>query len=163
MRKSNWLVLVVAIVASALLLWVWFALGYSHVDSPLDMMLTALWWLVIAVVISAIVWAERHRRQKMLTAFVGNGIVYNPEKGVVRVRAGESEVELLRNVLAGLTFEDDVANLSGSRSTFRWIVRTRHFENNGAVWTGEVVPLRTASSPTRVFQNQAELAAILGQ
>ena len=161
MRKSNWLVLAIAVVVSLVLLGVWFALGFSHVDSPLDMIITAAWWIVIAVVISAIVWAERQRRLKMLTAFVGNGIVYNPEKGVVRVRPGETEVDLLRSVLAGITFEDEVANLNSSRSTFRWIVRTKHFEDNGAVWNGEVIPLRTTHAPTRPFANQAELAAIL--
>lgn len=34
MRKSNWLVVAIAVVASAILLWVWFTLGFNRVDSP---------------------------------------------------------------------------------------------------------------------------------
>lgn len=162
MRKNNWLVLAVSLVVSVLLLAVWFALGFSRVDSPLDMIITAGWWIVVAVVISAIVWAERRRRQQMLTVFVGNGVVYNPEVGVVRVHEDESEVELMRNILAGLKFNDDVARLAGaSRSTFRWIVHTHRFENNGAIWVGEAIPIRTPGASPRPFNSQEDLTKLL--
>lgn len=162
MRKSNWLVLAAALVASVLLMAVWFALGYDRVDSPLDMIITAGWWIVVAAVISAIVWAERRRRRQMLTAFVGNGIVYNPEKGIVRVQGDESEVDLLRKVLGGLDFRDEIATLTGtSRTTFRWIVHTYRFEDNGALWTGEVLSIRSPNDPARPFNNQEALAALL--
>ena len=43
MRKSNWLVATLAVVASAALLWAWFALGFNHVDDPLDLIVAILW------------------------------------------------------------------------------------------------------------------------
>ena len=79
MRKSNWLVATLAVVASAALLWAWFALGFNHVDDPLDLIVAILWWVVVAAVVGAILWAESKRRQKMRLAFVGEGIIYNPE------------------------------------------------------------------------------------
>ena len=42
MRKSNWLVVAIAAVAAGLMLWAWYALGFNHVDDPLD--------LVVAIV-----------------------------------------------------------------------------------------------------------------
>lgn len=46
MRKSNWLVAVMAALSCAVLLGLWFQLGFNHVDDPLD--------LVIAIVLSLI-------------------------------------------------------------------------------------------------------------
>jgi lipopolysaccharide export LptBFGC system permease protein LptF len=59
MRKSNWLVATLAVVASAALLWAWFALGFNHVDDPLDLIVAILWWVVVAAVVGAILWAAR--------------------------------------------------------------------------------------------------------
>ncbi|BCS58508.1 hypothetical protein ADLECEL_23930 [Adlercreutzia equolifaciens subsp. celatus] len=37
MRKNNWIVAAIAAVACGVLLWAWFALGFNHVDDPLDL------------------------------------------------------------------------------------------------------------------------------
>lgn len=37
MRKNNWIVTAIAAVACGVLLWAWFALGFNHVDDPLDL------------------------------------------------------------------------------------------------------------------------------
>ncbi|MCI8425843.1 MAG: hypothetical protein HFJ72_09360, partial [Adlercreutzia sp.] len=58
MRKSNWLVTAIAAVAAGVLLWVWFALGFNHVDDPLDLIVAVAWWAVVAAVIGGIYWAE---------------------------------------------------------------------------------------------------------
>ena len=83
-RKSNWIVAAIAAVACGVLLWAWFALGFNHMDDPLD--------LVVAAVVGGIVWAEGKRREKMRLAFIGEGVVYNPEAGLVMPDAGESEL-----------------------------------------------------------------------
>lgn len=162
MRASNWMVIAIALVASFGLLGAWFFLGYHEVDGPIDMLAAALWWLVVAIVIAAIVWAENRRRQKMLTAFVGRGLVYNPERGVLRPVPGESEISLLQRTLSGLTFADEVVPLDmRARTSFRWVVRTRKFARNGGVWEGEVLPAHTPHAQPRPFYNRETLAALL--
>ena len=41
MRKNNWIVTAIAAVACGVLLWAWFALGFNHVDDPLDLVFPA--------------------------------------------------------------------------------------------------------------------------
>ena len=95
MRKNNWIVAAIAAVACGVLLWAWFALGFNHVDDPLDLVVAVVWWLAVAAVVGGIVWAEGKRREKMRLAFIGEGIVYNPEAGLVMPDAGESELAAL--------------------------------------------------------------------
>ena len=61
MRKSNWIVAAIAAVACGALLWAWFALGFNHVDDPLDLIVAIVWWLAVAAVVGGIVWAEGTR------------------------------------------------------------------------------------------------------
>lgn len=49
MKKNNWVFYGIALIASVILLVVWFFLGFNHVDSPLDPALTILWWILILV------------------------------------------------------------------------------------------------------------------
>lgn len=111
MRKNNWIVAAIAAVACGVLLWAWFALGFNHVDDPLDLVVAVVWWLAVAAVVGGIVWAEGKRREKMRLAFIGEGIVYNPEAGLVMPDAGESELAALERTLAGMAFPDEVAAL----------------------------------------------------
>ena len=96
MRKSNWLVAVMAVLSCAVLLGLWFQLGFNHVDDPLDLVIAIVWWVVVAGVIGAIMWAEHRRREKMRLAFVGTGVVYNPERGLVLVEEDDSELDALQ-------------------------------------------------------------------
>ena len=121
MRKNNWIVAAIAAVACGVLLWAWFALGFNHVDDPLDLVVAVVWWLAVAAVVGGIVWAEGKRREKMRLAFIGEGIVYNPEAGLVMPDAGESELAALERTLAGMAFPDEVAALDERvRPAFRW-------------------------------------------
>ena len=45
MRKSNYLVLGAAAVVAALLLVLWYHLGFNRIDSPLDLVLAIVWWV----------------------------------------------------------------------------------------------------------------------
>ena len=31
-------------------MWAWFALGFNHVDDPLDLVVAIVWWLAVAAV-----------------------------------------------------------------------------------------------------------------
>ncbi len=162
MRKSNWLVVAIAAVAAGLMLWAWYALGFNHVDDPLDLVVAIVWWLVVAAVVAAIVWAEGKRREKMRLAFVGEGIVYNPESGLVMPDAGETEISALERTLAGMAFPDEVTKLDERvRPAFRWVVRSRKFDRNGEVWEGEVLAAHDPDAEPRPFASREDLAALL--
>ena len=161
MRKNNWIVAAIAAVACGVLLWAWFALGFNHVDDPLDLIVAIVWWLAVAAVVGGIVWAEGKRREKMRLAFVGEGVVYNPEAGLVMPDAGESELAALERTLSGMAFPDEVAALDERvRPAFRWVVRSRKFDRNGEVWEGEVVAHDPDAEP-RPFSSREDLAALL--
>ena len=154
MRKSNWIVAAIAAVACGVLLWAWFALGFNHMDDPLD--------LVVAAVVGGIVWAEGKRREKMRLAFIGEGVVYNPEAGLVMPDAGESELAALERTLSGMAFPDEVAALDERvRPAFRWVVRSRKFDRNGDDWEGEVVAAHDPGAEPRPFSSREDLAALL--
>lgn len=48
MRKSNWIIAAVLLLASVAFLWIWHALQFDLVDNPLDIVVTVVWWVVIA-------------------------------------------------------------------------------------------------------------------
>ena len=162
MRKNNWIVTAIAAVACGVLLWAWFALGFNHVDDPLDLVVAVAWWLVVAAVAGGIVWAEGKRREKMRLAFVGEGAGCSPEAGLVMPDAGESELAALERTLSGMAFPDEVAALDERvRPAFRWVVRSRKFDRNGEVWEGEVVAAHDPDAEPRPFASREDLAALL--
>lgn len=162
MRKSNWLVIAIAVVASAALLWAWFALGFYEIDSPIDLLVSIVWWVAVVAIVAGICWAESKRRERMRLAFIGDGVVYNPEAGLVRPRRGETEAAALQRTLAGMAFGDNVRPLDDStRTTFRWVVRSRKFANNGDIWEGEVLPANDPDATPRPFASREDLAALL--
>lgn len=59
MRKSNWIIAAVLLLASVAFLWIWHALQFDLVDNPLDIVVTVVWWVVIAAACVAIHWAEK--------------------------------------------------------------------------------------------------------
>ena len=62
MRKSNWIIAAVLLLASVAFLWIWHALQFDLVDNPLDIVVTVVWWVVIAAACVAIHWAEKKRQ-----------------------------------------------------------------------------------------------------
>lgn len=161
MRKNNWIVAIVVVIAAAILLGLWFVLGFSHVDAPLDPVLTLVWAVVLIAAIAAIVWAENKRREKMRTAFVGNGVLYSPEFGLVQT-SGSSEVDALQRTLAAQEYPDEVAKLDkNNRPAFRWVVKSEKFDADQGVWSGKVFRAEDASGTAMSFANRDELAAII--
>ena len=116
----------------------------------------------MAAVAGGIVWAEGKRREKMRLAFVGEGVVYNPESGLVMPDAGETELAALERTLSGMAFPDEVAALDERVApVFRWVVRSRKFDRNGEVWEGEVVAAHDPDAELCPFSSREDLAALL--
>lgn len=162
MRKSNWVIAAILLVASLAFLWLWQALQFSLVDNPLDIVVTVVWWVVIVAACVAIHLAEKKRQERIRTVFLAPGLVYNCEAGVLRLDAGTSSVEAIREVLVNLTYSFDLAELpANSRVRFQQIVRTARFADGGRTWEGEVVEVRRPDVP-HPFHSQKELISLLG-
>lgn len=162
MRASNWLVTAVAAIAAGVLLWAWYALGFSAVDSPLDLVIAVIWWAVVVGVVIAITRIEAKRRERMRTAFVGYGIVYNPESGIVRPDSDEPELAAVQRILATMEYPLRVARLDEKAlPAFQWVVRSKKFDREGEVWEGEVLPAHEPDAAAQPFANREELAVLL--
>lgn len=161
MRKSNWIIAAILLVASLAFLWLWQALQFNLVDNPIDIVVTVVWWVVIVAGCVAIHLAEKRRQERIRTVFLAPGLVYNCEAGVLRVEPGASSVDAIRKVLVNLTYSFDLAELpANSRVRFQQIVRTERFADGGRTWEGEVVEVRRPDAP-RPFHNQQELVSLL--
>lgn len=111
MRKSNWIIAAVLLLASVAFLWIWHALQFDLVDNPLDIVVTVVWWVVIAAACVAIHWAEKKRQERIRTIFVAPGLLYNSEMGVVRLSPDDEVVDALQAILSNLTYGFELAEL----------------------------------------------------
>lgn len=172
MRTSNVLLAAVAVVASAFLLWLWFYLGFDKVDAPLDLVLSVLWWVVIAACVALVARFEKVRRERVRTAYVGVGRLYNSEAGLLALDPGASVADSVAEVLASLRYGFDHAEppAASGEGAVRWshVVRTARYEpardddgsHEGETWEGEVVVVETGRAVP--FSSRAELARIIG-
>ena len=68
MRKSNWIIAAVLLLASVAFLWIWHALQFDLVDNPLDIVVTVVWWVVIVAACVAIQrFPEAHETMSCIT------------------------------------------------------------------------------------------------
>ena len=81
MKKINWLIAAVAVVAAVLLVMLYFALGFQHVDNYLDVYLGILWVAIIAVFAGILYWRESVRKRLIRRFYISPATVYNPEFG----------------------------------------------------------------------------------
>lgn len=161
MRKSNWIILAVLAAASAFFLWLWYYLNFNLVDNPVDLAFTVVWWAVIIIACVGIHLAEKKRRERIRTAFLAPGMIYNAEAGVVRLEPGESMTDALQQMLLGLEYGFDTADVPDeSRVRFVQIVRTAKFSNGGDVWEGEVVRVSRPDAP-RPFSSRDQLRTLV--
>ena len=82
MKKSNIIILSIAAVVSVFLLVLWFVLGFNHVDSPIDPLVTLVWWLVIVAAALIINKVEGSSREKIRSVYVSDGQLFNSEVGL---------------------------------------------------------------------------------
>lgn len=184
MKKSNVIVFALLAAISVFLLWLWYFLGFNRVDDPLDLVLSIVWWAVIAVSIAVIVRAERVRRRRIRTVYVGDNATFNSEKGLMRFAEGEPMQDVVAFIVENLKY-DFTREEFPDKEAFqaKYFVRTKEFrteESPEAVkdqptesaqtspgssasvqrtWTGEVVVAATGEE--KPFETPEELAAIL--
>lgn len=163
MRKSNWIIIAILVAASLVFLWLWHTLQFDLVDNPIDLVITAVWWLVIVLACVAIHLTEKKRQERIRTIFVAPGLIYNSETGVIRLDPNAVLVDELARVLESLNYNFELAELpANSRVRFQRIVRTEKFADNGDVWEGEVVEVAYPDQPMS-FEDRQGLMALLAR
>ncbi|MCI2240988.1 hypothetical protein [Adlercreutzia faecimuris] len=162
MRKSNWIIVAILAAASAFFLWLWYYLSFNLVDNPVDLAFTIVWWVAIIGACIGIHVAERRRQERVRTAFLAPGLIYNCEAGMVRVEAGASPVDALQQTLTDLSYSFDLQDEpDNKRISFSHIVRSAKFADDGDTWEGEVVSVTYPNAKPRPFSSREELLAIV--
>lgn len=142
MRKSNYVVLAVAAVAAAILLAVWYLLGFDKIDNPLDLVVAIVWWVIIIAIALIITKLEEKRRREIRTIYVSPTALFNSERGMVGLK-GVDGVDAMLNILEGLEYGFDKKELPEPKKfDYRYVVETDEFKPGD----DEVYGLRTATS-----------------
>ena len=181
MKKSNWIILAVLAVAAGFFLWLWYYLGFNFVDDPFDLVLAVVWWAVVVVLVVGIRTAEKKRQQRVRTVYVGDGAVFNSEKGLMRFEGTKPMQDVVVSVLENLKYDFTREDLP-ERDEFdaKYFIRTKEFDTEKKdesraeeapqptdsaegtepkKWKGEVVVVETKEE--RPFDTPEELATIL--
>lgn len=128
MRKSNYLVLGAAAVVAALLLALWYHLGFNRIDSPLDLTLAIVWWVCIVAIAAILVRFEERRRRQIRTLYVSPKSLYSSELGMVGIEEAGA-VEAMRGMLGQLKYGFDSKGLPDRKKfDYRFVVRTDEFK-----------------------------------
>ncbi len=128
MRKSNFAVLGIAAVVAALLLALWYYLGFNNVDNPLDLALAVVWWVAIVAIAVVISRVEQKRRRQIRTMYLSPNALYNSERGMVGF-GDATAVETMQDVLEGLKYGFDTKDVPDEkRFRFEYVVQTDEFK-----------------------------------
>lgn len=169
MRKSNWIILAVIVAASAFFLWLWYYLRLNLVHNPFDLIVSILWWVLVAGICYGIHRAELRRQERVRTCYIGPAALYNSEAGEVALEADQTRVEQLQKTLAGLDYNFDIADVSDElKEKFAYMVRSKKFkledkskpEGDVKDWEGEVVAVSDPDEPQE-FKGRDELERLL--
>ncbi|MGN0302265.1 MAG: hypothetical protein ACI4BI_05265 [Anaerotardibacter sp.] len=169
MKKSNIIIAIVAILAACFFLWLWYYLQFNLVDNPLDLVLTIVWWALVAIICVAIHKVEKTRQERIRTCFVGAGVLFNSEAGVVGFGTSNNATEKIEEILKNLEYnfnreEPPADEYGNSAINYKYVVRSVKYEqdkdnNAEPVWEGEVVNLTTQE--TTAFENKEQLVALI--
>ena len=158
--KKNWLAMSATIVVSAFLLFLWYGLGLYQIDSPLDLIISIIWWVIIAGLAWSLNKAEQKRRFALRTLYVGKESIFNPEMGEMPLE-DRDYIEVAADVLTDLDYGFKTVQLpEHDRPFVSAIVHTSDFDKNGKTWEGEVVFLDDMENPI-AFSNRYELSDII--
>jgi len=158
MKVNNVIVYVLTVLVSAFLLWLWYYLGLSKVDNPLDLVLSIIWWAMVAVAIIAIAMLEKRRKERIRTVYVYDRSVFNSEDGMRFFEQPAQLVDLIGDMLDNLKYNfKQKAFPNKNEFPARYLVRTKKLNDN--TWEGEVVTVRTKRETK--FDSREELFAIL--
>lgn len=129
MKKSNVIIFALLAVVSVFLLWLWYYLRLNLVDEPLDLVLSIVWWVVIAVAIGVIIKMEQTRRQRIRTVYVGEGATFNSEKGLMQFESVKPTNEIIASILDGLKYDFTRKDFPDKEDfEVKYFVRTKEFK-----------------------------------
>lgn len=129
MKKNNVIVFALLVLLSAFLLWLWYYLGFNRVDNPLDLVLSIIWWIAIALGIALIVRLEQVRRRRIRTVYVDDRSTFNSEKGLLPLDAAVSAQDFIAGMLDDLKYDftrEDFPEPEDFQP--RYFIRTEKFE-----------------------------------
>ncbi|MBQ9059479.1 MAG: hypothetical protein IJ125_09870 [Atopobiaceae bacterium] len=164
MKRSNYIVYAIAVLASLLLLFLWFHFEFNKIDGPLDILVNALWWGIIAASIFLIVRSEKQRREQVRTIYVSPTAVFNSERGLVPCDAS-NRVQVMKDILSELTYSLSTKDLpSEGDFSCNYVVRTEDFSKDAgeSSWRGSVVRVdNQKGNSIRDFDGVTELSSAL--
>ena len=163
MRKSNFIVLALGLLASIFLLWLWWYLGFAKVDTPADVLVTVAWWLVIGLMWYGISRMEQRRRKQMRTVYISPSALFNCESGLIECTNISQRVDIIEEILKSMRYGFEFQDMP-ERPEFdcSYIVRTDEYKD-AQNWKGSVVRVnRSGESVEKQFDSRASLAAALG-
>lgn len=166
MKKSNWIVLAIAVVISAFLLWLWFYLGFNKVDSPFDLVLSIIWWACVAAIILLITRVEKKRREQIRTVYIAPGRIFNIEAGMYEYDEMEGPVATMQHIIENLDYDFDKKEMpEESDFPVAFVVNSEKYKEENSDdpdWEGSVVHIdRQAGNTEQDFDGKQELAALL--
>lgn len=168
MKKTNAILTVVLVAVSIFLLWLWYYLGFNQVDAPLDLVLSVVWWVIVAAGIAFVVKTEKTRQRQIRTVYLADDTYFNSEAGVRTIGAGYPVADSIAQVLASLEYGFDRADepgRSGDRPVdWKYVIHTDEFKPGGGdgsreTWEGDVVTVATGDR--RPFSSREELARLI--
>ena len=171
MLKGNKVFYTLALVVSAFLLWLWYWLGFDHVDGPFDLVLSVIWWVGVAVACYAISRIEDKRRARVRTCYVSGKDVYNSEAGIVAAPAVEELADGLRDIIQNLRYGFEVKELPED-ARYDLVVHSSKFELHRETdergdwverldWRGDVLFTANPDDDPVPFSSKDELQHIL--
>lgn len=144
MKKSNIIVYAVFGLLSAAFLGLWYYLGLNYVDEPLDLVLSSIWWVMIAAAIITIMKVEKDRKERVRTIYVSDKEIFNMEAGRVKLDESNQLTDVISSTLRDLKYGFTKNELPGKNEFEpRLMVRTLKIKND--IWKGAVIDPRTLS------------------
>lgn len=149
MKTNNYIVLIVSAIIAAVLLFLWYSLGFCNVDNPLDLVLAIVWWVGIVAIVALIVRFENKRKQRVRTMYIGEKQLFNSEKGLIPLASEGADgiVEAMQGALGELKYGFSTEDMPAKDEFgFRFVVQTEKFkaadEDDGEpTWEGSVVKI----------------------
>ena len=146
MTKSTAIITAILVALSIALLVFWYVSGLYLVDAPFDLIVDALWWVVIAICVVLVVRSEQKRRRAIRTIYVSPTSLYSSSTGVVACPDPSQRPATMRRMLDSVSYDYSKKPLP-DRSEFecRYVVTTDRFEEGDdastegvRVWEGTV-------------------------
>lgn len=168
MKKSNVIVLAVAALVAASLLFLWYYLGFNRIDNPFDLVLTICWWIGIGLIVSGIMYVEHKRQRQIRTIYVSPTALYNSEKGIVALH-DTTMMEAMRNILEKLEYDFSREDLPDKKTfDYRFVVQTDEYKEGNEekgeepTWKGTVIKIdRENGNVETSFEDEEELMNVL--